>query len=362
MIDFTITETQKMIIESLENNFSKKTDIRLLNEKAEGDNEYKYGYEEVSKLGFLGMITSEELDGFGLDFVDFSIFMEKWGSFLCNGPIINNIVSGIFALQSIDEKRFSKLIKDLSISKRIITSSIAQQYESKEFIQIINKDQSFFLNGSITNIEFFDEATDITIIGMLDNQLKLLILPKKNISISQEKKSLIGDKIVDLKLSDHLIEKDLIVDLNNSEKLIEQIFNLTNLALCSESIGICQSILDKTLDYLINRDAFGKKIGTFQSIQHKCAEIYIYINEVRELIRNAFKNINNEDFSRLASMSKIKSDLELDKITWISHQLHGAIGFTWDYGLHLYTKKILINKSLGGDLNFHSTKLYPDGN
>ena len=83
MIDFTITETQKMIIESLENNFSKKIDMRLLNEKAEGFVEYKYGYNEVSKLGFLGMITSEELDGFGLDFVDFSIFMEKWGSFLC---------------------------------------------------------------------------------------------------------------------------------------------------------------------------------------------------------------------------------------------------------------------------------------
>ena len=189
MIDFTITETQKMIIESLENNFSKKIDMRLLNEKAEGFVEYKYGYNEVSKLGFLGMITSEELDGFGLDFVDFSIFMEKWGSFLCNGPVVNNLVSGIFALQSIDEKRFSKLIKDLSISKRIITSSIAQQYESKEFIQIINKDESFFLNGFINNVEFFDESTDITIIGILDNQLKLIILPKKNISIYEEKKA-----------------------------------------------------------------------------------------------------------------------------------------------------------------------------
>ena len=362
MIDFTITETQKMIIESLENNFSKKIDMRLLNEKAEGVIEYKYGYNEVSKLGFLGMITSEELDGFGLDFVDFSIFMEKWGSFLCNGPVVNNLVSGIFALQSIDEKRFSKLIKDLSISKRIITSSIAQQYESKDFIQIINKDESFFLNGFINNVEFFDESTDITIIGMLDNQLKLIILPKKNISIYEEKKSLIGDKIVDLKLNDHLIKKDLIIDLGNSEKLVEQIFNLTNLALCSESIGVSQSILDKTLEYLTNRDAFGKKIGTFQSIQHKCAEIYICINEVRELIRNASKNINNKEFSRLVSMSKIKSDLELGKISWISHQLHGAIGFTWDYGLHLYTKKILINKSLGGDLSFHSTRLYPDGN
>ena len=346
MIDFTITETQKMIIESLENNFSKKIDMRLLNEKAEGVVEYKYGYNEVSKLGFLGMITSEELDGFGLDFVDFSIFMEKWGSFLCNGPVVNNLVSGIFALQSIDEKRFSKLIKDLSISKRIITSSIAQQYESKEFIQIINKDESFFLNGFINNVEFFDESTDITIIGMLDDQLKLIILPKKNISIYEEKKSLIGDKIVDLKLNDHLIKKDLIIDLGNSEKLIEQIFNLTNLALCSETIGLSQSILDKNLEYLTTRDAFGKKIGTFQSIQHKCAEIYISINEVRELIRNASKNINNKEFSRLVSMSKIKSDLELGKISWISHQLHGAIGFTWDYGLHLYTKKILINKSL----------------
>ena len=78
--------------------------------------------------------------------------------------------------------------------------------------------------------------------------------------------------------------------------------------------------------------------------------------------RNASKNINNKEFSRLVSMSKIKSDLELGKISWISHQLHGAIGFTWDYGLHLYTKKILINKSLGGDLSFHSTRLYPDGN
>ena len=131
---------------------------------------------------------------------------------------------------------------------------------------------------------------------------------------------MIGDKIVDLKLTDHLIKKDLIIDLSTSEKLIEQIFNLTYLGLCSDSIGICQSFLEKNLDYLINRDAFGKKIGTFQSIQHKCAEIYIYINEVRELIRNAFKNINNEDFSRLASMSKIKSDLELDKITWRSPQ------------------------------------------
>ena len=123
------------------------------------------------------------------------------------------------------------------------------------------------MNGFINNVEFFDESTDITIIGMLDNQLKLIILPKKNISIYEEKKSLIGDKIVDLKLNDHLIKKDLIIDLGNSEKLIEQIFNLTNLALCSESIGVSQSILDKTLEYLTNRDAFGKKIGTFQSIQ-----------------------------------------------------------------------------------------------
>ena len=48
---------------------------------------------------------------------------------------------------------------------------------------------------------------------------------------------------------------------------------------------------------------------------------------------------------------------DLPKVGWIAHQLHGAIGFTWDYGLHLLTKKILLNKSLNGNSILHSKKI-----
>ena len=89
MIDFNINESQKMILESLDNAFSDKVDFRKLNEKAENLNEYRYGYEDVAKLGYLGMLTDEKFGGFGLDFFDFCLFMEKWGYYLCNGPIIN---------------------------------------------------------------------------------------------------------------------------------------------------------------------------------------------------------------------------------------------------------------------------------
>ena len=76
MIDFNINESQKMILESLDNAFSDKVDFRKLNQKAENLNEYRYGYEDVAKLGYLGMLTDEKFGGFGLDFFDFCLFME----------------------------------------------------------------------------------------------------------------------------------------------------------------------------------------------------------------------------------------------------------------------------------------------
>ncbi|MCH2673622.1 MAG: acyl-CoA dehydrogenase family protein [Dehalococcoidia bacterium] len=362
MIDFNINESQKMILESLDNAFSDKVDFRKLNQKAENLNEYRYGYEDVSKLGYLGMLTDEKFGGFGLDFFDFCLFMEKWGYYLCNGPIINNLISGIFNLQNIDKQNSSKLIEKLSSSKKIITSSISNQFESKKFINFQMKDNDFILSGKIVNLEFFNDSTDTIIVGKNNSKIKLFIIPNNLLIPRNEKISLIGDKVVELVFNDYEVEKKHIIDFDVSEQILEQIFNLSLLAQCSESIGLSQKIFDKTIEYISNREAFGKKIGGFQSLQHKCSEIFISINETRELIRNTSKNIDTKEFSKKVSMTKIKCDTELDKLSWLSHQLHGAIGFTWDYGLHLLTKKILINKSLGGDLEFHSKRLYPDDN
>jgi len=141
--------------------------------------------------------------------------------------------------------------------------------------------------------------------------------------------------------------------------LIDIYTQLFTISKCAESVGIADSIHKMTNEFIKTREQFNKPLGSFQAIQHMASDIYMRLSETRELIRYCSKlSPENENVKKIVSLSKIKCDEELTKIAWTAHQLHGAMGFTWDYGLHLMTKRILLNKTLNGDILFHSKKLF----
>ena len=360
MIDFSIDESQKMILKSLEDTLEKKVNFKLLNDKAEKKSDYKYGWDELLQLGYISMLTDESLGGYGLSFFDFCLMLEKWGYNLCDGPIVENSISGILTLQKFEKKKFQALINQLSNSKKILTSTILEQYIQEKDFPIISKvDGVIQLSGKLSNVSFYKESTNIMMLVKSNKEKKVVIIPSNSFKILETKTSLIGEEICNLEISNFNIEEKNFVGTNeNFNNIIDFMYYNTIIAKCSESIGVAEHILNITLDYVKNREQFNNKIGSFQAVQHNLSDMYISINETRELIRYAAKEKYSEEFKKLALFCKIICDEKISKITWTAHQLHGAIGFTWDYGLHLLTKKILINKNLGGNISFHSNKLF----
>ena len=354
MINFSLNESQIMIQSSLEKALDENFDIRLLNTNAEKTESLNHGWREIKELGYTGIITSEDKGGFGLDIFDFGLTLETWGSKLCEGPYIENTLA-IETLQK-SSNNFDQLIVDLSSSKKIITSVINEQIIEKNFLEITKVENELEVKGEIINLPYFDQATEILCLGSINKEIKFIVIPKKNFIEVSSSITITGQKLSKVNIKCNVNSESII---DSEKNLLDIYFQLFTLSKCFESVGATHTIIKMTTDYIKSREQFNQPIGKFQAIQHMLTDLYISYSEIKELIRYVAKllSIDDNHFQKLVSMSKIKCDEDLPKVGWIAHQLHGAIGFTWDYGLHLLTKKILLNKTLNGNSFLHSEKI-----
>jgi alkylation response protein AidB-like acyl-CoA dehydrogenase len=129
--------------------------------------------------------------------------------------------------------------------------------------------------------------------------------------------------------------------------------------LCAEMVGGMQWALDATVQYVKDREAFGRPIGVFQAVQHKCADMLVQTESSRSAAYYAAYAIANElpDARFATSVAKAYCSDAAHFVTGQCIQLHGGIGFTWEHDAHLYFKRATTNRVLLGDAAFHRDRV-----
>ena len=122
------------------------------------------------------------------------------------------------------------------------------------------------------------------------------------------------------------------------------------LALAADSIGGAEAILDVTLEYLKTRQQFGKPIGSFQALKHRCADHKIALVAASALVAEAVAKaaVGTPDAYRYALSAKALACEVYTRIAQDAVQLHGGIGYTWEHTCHLYLKRAKLNEQLFG--------------
>jgi alkylation response protein AidB-like acyl-CoA dehydrogenase len=112
-------------------------------------------------------------------------------------------------------------------------------------------------------------------------------------------------------------------------------------ALSIEMVGVAQKAMDLSVDYAKVRQQFGKPIGSFQAVKHKCAEMLLQLETARSAAYYAAWTISERapDMPMATSVAKAWCGDACRKITADAVQVHGGIGFTWEYPLHMYFKR-----------------------
>ena len=137
--------------------------------------------------------------------------------------------------------------------------------------------------------------------------------------------------------------------------ILRQTLELAAVALSAEQLGGAQRCLDMSVDYAKQRVQFGRPIGSFQAIKHKCADMLLRVESARSASYYAgwAASVQDPELPALASLAKAYCSDTYFQCAAEAVQIHGGVGFSWEYDVHLYFKRAKSSETLLGDATYH---------
>ncbi|BBX27058.1 acyl-CoA dehydrogenase family protein [Mycolicibacterium alvei] len=146
------------------------------------------------------------------------------------------------------------------------------------------------------------------------------------------------------------------------DELIQRNLNVALAVLAAEQVGTCERVLEIATDYARTREQFGRPVGSFQAIKHKCADMLVDLEWARSASQAALQALDGTDSDAgeadwRASMAKAVCSEALRNAVHANVQIHGGIGFTWEDSAHLYLRRARTDEVLFGTPGQHWDRL-----
>jgi alkylation response protein AidB-like acyl-CoA dehydrogenase len=141
--------------------------------------------------------------------------------------------------------------------------------------------------------------------------------------------------------------------------VLARTLDVAAIALAAEQLGGAQRALDMAVDYAKIRHQFGRPIGSFQAIKHRCADLLLEVETLRSAVAYAAAAVaeDSSEIPVVASLAKAYASDVYFHVAAENIQIHGGIGFTWEHDAHLYFKRAKSSELFLGDASYHRERL-----
>ena len=346
-MDLHFTEEQNILratIDGICNNFSNLKTLR----KIEGTNS---GYSEdfwyqLVDLGLTGINIPEQYGGSDMGLLDIAIVFEEFGRSLSLSPLFISSIMSASLINTIGTQAQKDIIlPDLASGKSICTLGFLERGSSfaKTGINMeisINKN-SFALNGSKQMVPYAYSAKDIIVICKHKNSIAAAIVPMNLAGISLNyQPNHAKTSMYEVKFKNVQLNESMLIEDDDLWSMWELITHKCQILIAAEAAGGSEQSLYIGRDYSLEREAFGQKIGSFQSIAHYLADGLVEV-EANKLMtyQAAWAHDNDNDILNLAAMAKLQSCRSFREISATTIQIFGGMGFTVEADPQLYFRR-----------------------
>jgi len=301
------------------------------------------------ELGWCAMAIPEEFGGLGLGATEVAILMELTGARLACVPFWSTVCLAAPLLQSAgsEEAKVKYLgtvaYADLSVADPAATVAV----------KAIRADGGYRLDGKVAQVIDLEVADVVLVPAELEDGTTALFALTRDAgqTVTPLKVLDATRSIAALELTLEVSAESRIDDAGVGAEQFQQALTLANLGLAAEQLGATQGALDVTLAYIAERVQFGRTIASFQAIKHRCAKLVVDVAETRSLVFGAAQGLGTsgavESALEIAGARVLASDLQF-RAAEEAIQLHGGVGFTWEYDPHLYFKRAQASAALLG--------------
>ena len=301
----------------------------------------------------------------GGSFLDLVAVIEEMGRACLLTPFFGTVVLGAGAIMEAgSEAQKKKYLPAIAAGEAIITLALAEESGgyTPESIQVkaTRRGKEFFINGRKLFVPDAHVAGHVICVARTGDGITLFLvdISKAGVNI-QPMKTISGEKLCTVDFDNVAAgPEDVLGEVRKGWPAVEKVMERAAVARSAEMVGIARQVLKITLDYAKERVAFGHPIGAFQAIQHRCADMLVDAEGARLVTYQAAWRLNQGlSAAREVAIAKSWAGQACQRVCVSAHQVHGAIGFTEDHILNLYTKKASAVASSFGDSDFWLEKL-----
>lgn len=312
------------------------------------------------QLGLHQLAIPEQYGGAGYTFVELGVVLEEMGRALYCGPFFATVVlAANTLLLSSDEQAKTQLLPALAAGDQVATLAFTEPAGGWDEAGItmraartaagwtLTGEKAFVLDGHTAELILVIARTEagLSVFAVDGSAPGLTRTPMHTLDLTR--------KQARLTFAD--VPARLVGSDGEGSTLLPRVLDLAAIGLAAEAVGGAQRCLDMSVDYAKVRVQFGRPIGSFQAIKHKCADLLLEVESARSAAYYAMWAAagNSEDLPMAAAMAKSYCTEAYAHAAAENIQIHGGIGFTWEHPAHLYFRRAKSTELLLGDPAYH---------
>lgn len=367
-MDLDLTKEQKILKNSAREFLKKECPRSLIREMKDDEKGYPQKlWDQMAELGWLGLAIPEKYGGYGGTFLDVCVLLETMGEACCPAPFFSTVITGALPIMFAgNEQQKEALLPKIADGSLILTFAMTEPdawYGAMGVCMTAEPDgETYILNGTKLFVENAHIADYILCVARTnsgkrpDDGLTLFLVDAKTSGIQWSLlKTLAYDKQCEVVFDKVVVpKKNIIGEVDRAWPVLRKIQDHAAVAKCTEMLGGMQAAFDMTVAYAKERKQFGRPIGSFQAIQHHCANMLIDVDGSRFITYYAaWKISEGQEAGMDASMAKAWTSSASRRVTLLAHQIHGAISFCEEYDIHLFYRRAKSGEIAFGDSDFH---------
>ncbi len=365
-MEFDLSKPQKLLRETARATLTQDCPLTQVRERMASEVRRDAAlWQVIADQAWIGLHLDEDCGGLGLGLVELAVVSEEMGRACVPCPFLATTWAATLLAQS-GTHQFASIVS--SITSGAVTATVALMDQNGDWdidhvqTQLKQTPTGLQLTGRKTLVLDAAEADILLCAVRQGSELAIVSVATKAAGVNcTETRGLDATrKLYDVSFDAVAIaQKDIIAVGDQAIAWLEYSTRVATLAACAEMLGAMQWIREATLDYAKTRKQFDRTIGSYQAVQHQCADMMLMTESARAATYYAAwaLSVGAEDSNKAIAIAKAYCSDAGREVAHRGVQVHGGIGFTWEHDLHLFVKRIKVCEFLFGDATWQREQI-----
>jgi alkylation response protein AidB-like acyl-CoA dehydrogenase len=361
-MNFAFTDEQEELRKTVRAFLDAKSPESAVREQMETE----AGYDEAvwrqmaEQMGLQGLSIPEEFGGSGFTFIELGIVLEEMGRSLLCAPFFSTVVfASNVLLHSGDDAAKKDFLPAIASGETIATVAFTEPSgrwdEQGIEMEATGAGDGWTLSGTKMFVLDGHTAGLVLVAARTPQGVSLFAVEADASGLTRTPLSTMDQTRKQARLEFESTPGRLIGTEGDGWNVLSKVLDLVAIGLAAEQVGGAQKVLDMAVEYAKVRVQFGRPIGSFQAIKHKCADMLLEVESAKSAAYYGMWCASelNDELPSVASLAKAYCSEAYFHAAAENIQIHGGIGFTWEHPAHLYFKRAKSSELLFGDPTYH---------